>query len=89
MDRVDKVRRKVRELNRQRKNGLEVCFRCGASDHLAAACRNPICCFACGRTGHRARSCSLLASCRSDLSENDDNARAEKMQDYLTPSKRS
>ncbi len=37
------------------------CFRCFASDHLVAACRDPSRCLACGKIGHRASKCSLLA----------------------------
>lgn len=33
------------------------CFRCLASDHLVAECRDPLRCLHCRRSGHRARSC--------------------------------
>lgn len=33
------------------------CFKCLASDHHAAACRDPVRCFRCHRSGHRQRHC--------------------------------
>ncbi|OAY65254.1 hypothetical protein ACMD2_16588 [Ananas comosus] len=33
------------------------CFRCLASDHLVATCRDPVRCFRCKKTGHRAHFC--------------------------------
>nr|CAD1841252.1 unnamed protein product [Ananas comosus var. bracteatus] len=33
------------------------CFRCLASDHVVAECRDPVRCFRCRRTGHRAILC--------------------------------
>jgi len=33
------------------------CFRCLATDHKLAECRDPLCCLACRRSGHLARHC--------------------------------
>ncbi|CAN6166399.1 unnamed protein product [Urochloa humidicola] len=38
------------------------CYRCLASDHLIAACRDPIRCRGCLRNGHRSQDCSKAGS---------------------------
>nr|CAD1825921.1 unnamed protein product [Ananas comosus var. bracteatus] len=43
------------------KRGGGRCFRCLASDHWAADCRDPIKCIRCLRSGHRASSCKEKA----------------------------
>lgn len=44
----------------------KTCRKCGADDHLAAACHSQRC-FNCERPGHRAEQCELPALCRVSL----------------------
>lgn len=46
----------------------KTCRKCGAEDHLAAAC-NSQCCFNCERLGHRVEQCDRPALCRVCLSD--------------------
>ena len=46
----------------------KTCRKCGADDHLAAACRSQRC-FNCERPGHRVEQCELPALCRVCLSD--------------------
>uniref|UniRef100_A0A6V7QSV4 CCHC-type domain-containing protein n=1 Tax=Ananas comosus var. bracteatus TaxID=296719 RepID=A0A6V7QSV4_ANACO len=39
------------------RRSVKRCFRCLASDHFVATCRDPVRCFRCGKTGHRAHFC--------------------------------
>nr|CAB3483870.1 unnamed protein product [Digitaria exilis] len=43
------------------------CFRCLATDHLVASCRDPVRCRACLRNGHRSTSCCMAGSLSSAI----------------------